>query len=500
MAQRGRGWLVRYPVGSTEAGPGLPLVNAERWDAGVELRIGREPLSLAVAVTQGSLCDPRVEDDNDGKQVSGRLAWTPSPALVVGVSGAVGDFLSREVDGRRCRPPRGARFRQEALGARPRVVARLLDRARGGRLEPLDPAGARRDADRGPARRAWAVFVEARYKMRPGLYVAGPRRAAGVLRDRQRARPADLGRAGDAGRGRRGLRPAAARAPQGVVAAQLARRRRAWRRTTSWPGRSSCGSEIPARSALALAGVAASARPRRSRGRRAGAIRGRVDVRREPASSEGRPAVAELGHHAPRDVAGPPAQRRLPRDGAAGGLRDPGPRTGRARPAERDLRALRPRGHRRHDRRLPEQRPHLPQRLLALEAEALRPRPLPRGQSRSVRFDRPGVVRVFCEIHSHMSAFILVFAHRYFATTDAEGRYRIEGVPPGTYTLAVWNDGAVRARREVRVAGAGRRRRAGLHGGVMARPLRRSARASSRPPRSWRCCRSPWPSVSSRAG
>ena len=79
----------------------------------------------------------------------------------------------------------------------------------------------------------------------------------------------------------------------------------------------------------------------------------------------------------------------------------------------------------------------------------------PKGQSRSVRFDQPGVVRVFCEIHSHMNAFILVFAHRYFATTDAEGRYRIEGVPPGAYTLAVWNDGQVRARREVRVAAPG---------------------------------------------
>jgi hypothetical protein len=39
-----------------------------------------------------------------------------------------------------------------------------------------------------------------------------------------------------------------------------------------------------------------------------------------------------------------------------------------------------------------------------------------------------------------MSAFILVFAHRYFAVTDDEGRYRIEGVPPGTYTVAVWNE------------------------------------------------------------
>jgi plastocyanin len=62
------------------------------------------------------------------------------------------------------------------------------------------------------------------------------------------------------------------------------------------------------------------------------------------------------------------------------------------------------------------------------------------GHSKAVRFENPGIVRVFCEIHSHMSAFILVFAHRYFAVTDDDGRYRIEGVPPGTYTVAVWNE------------------------------------------------------------
>jgi plastocyanin len=73
------------------------------------------------------------------------------------------------------------------------------------------------------------------------------------------------------------------------------------------------------------------------------------------------------------------------------------------------------------------------------------------GQSKSVRFDRPGIVRVFCDIHSHMSAFILVFAHSYFASTDEAGRYRIEGVPPGRYTLVVWTDGEERSRREVTV-------------------------------------------------
>jgi len=78
-----------------------------------------------------------------------------------------------------------------------------------------------------------------------------------------------------------------------------------------------------------------------------------------------------------------------------------------------------------------------------------------KGQSKLVRFDRPGVVRVFCEIHSHMSAFVLVFAHRFFATTDSEGRYRIDNVPPGTYTIVAWNDGEPRESRTVRVAEEG---------------------------------------------
>ena len=76
----------------------------------------------------------------------------------------------------------------------------------------------------------------------------------------------------------------------------------------------------------------------------------------------------------------------------------------------------------------------------------------PQGKSRSVRFDRPGIVRVFCEIHSHMSAFILVFSHRYFAPTDADGRYRIDAVPPGSYELVVWTDGEVRETRRISVA------------------------------------------------
>jgi plastocyanin len=77
------------------------------------------------------------------------------------------------------------------------------------------------------------------------------------------------------------------------------------------------------------------------------------------------------------------------------------------------------------------------------------------GRSRSVRFDRPGIVRVFCEIHSHMSAFILVFNHRYFAVTSADGRYQITRVPPGQYTLVAWNEGAIRESRPVAIGADG---------------------------------------------
>jgi plastocyanin len=64
-----------------------------------------------------------------------------------------------------------------------------------------------------------------------------------------------------------------------------------------------------------------------------------------------------------------------------------------------------------------------------------------KGKSKSVRFDQPGIVRVFCEIHSHMNAFILVFAHPFFAMTDGDGRYRINNVPAGTYNVVAWNEG-----------------------------------------------------------
>jgi plastocyanin len=79
----------------------------------------------------------------------------------------------------------------------------------------------------------------------------------------------------------------------------------------------------------------------------------------------------------------------------------------------------------------------------------------PAGRSKALIFDRPGIVRVFCEIHSHMSAFILVFSHRFFAVTDTDGRFRIDDLPPGTYTVNVWNEAMDGQSRSVTVPSGG---------------------------------------------
>ena len=182
-----------------------------------------------------------------------------------------------------------------------------------------------------------------------------------------------------------------------------------------------------------------------------GAIRGRVDIRRVVAAPERRPGVADLGSPGPREM--PDTRRAVvyleTAPAAALEARDPG----RARMDQRNETFL----------------PH----VLAVDTGTLVDFPnndstyhnvfslskakrfdlgrYARGKSKSVRFDRPGVVRVFCDIHSHMSAFVLVFSHPFYATTDDEGRYRIDSIPPGTYTVAAWYEGAPRETRTISI-------------------------------------------------
>src|ERR1700733_2490 len=63
----------------------------------------------------------------------------------------------------------------------------------------------------------------------------------------------------------------------------------------------------------------------------------------------------------------------------------------------------------------------------------------PPGSSKPVHFSRPGVVRVFCNIHPSMSSIILVLNTQYFSTTARDGSFELS-VPPGDYDLNVFNE------------------------------------------------------------
>lgn len=97
LLMRARGWRSEFPVGSPDAAPGIPLVTAFQWDTGVQAQWASDRVTVAGAVTNGTLSVPRIGDDNDGKQLSARVAVRPIFGLVTGVSASHGSWLSSRV-------------------------------------------------------------------------------------------------------------------------------------------------------------------------------------------------------------------------------------------------------------------------------------------------------------------------------------------------------------------------------------------------------------------
>jgi hypothetical protein len=172
LFMRGRGWRPSYSVGSDATATGVPIISAYQWDVGIEANVDTRQFEAAAAVTSGTLSNPRVDDDNDGRQFSARVGWKPVVGLIMGASYAHGEWLNGALRNKLAPViPAGEHFPQEAFGvdleySRDYWLVRgemILSRWRLPRLAapfidgPLD---------------ATSGFVETRYRFTPRLFAA----------------------------------------------------------------------------------------------------------------------------------------------------------------------------------------------------------------------------------------------------------------------------------------------------------------------------------------
>ena len=73
----------------------------------------------------------------------------------------------------------------------------------------------------------------------------------------------------------------------------------------------------------------------------------------------------------------------------------------------------------------------------------------------SKTFEFPETVKVTCDVHKWMTSWLIVQANPYYALTDANGNYKLEGVPAGTYTVQAWQESLGKTTQEVTVAAGG---------------------------------------------
>jgi hypothetical protein len=169
VVMRARGWESSFPIGSPIPKSGVPLSSAFKWDTGVQVHVAGERAELAASVTNGSLSNPRFDDDNGGKNLSGRLQLRPLFGLVLGVSGSRAAWLDRDITSR-LEGDRG--FAQRALGVdaeysrdywlvRGEFIRSEWDIPTFAEPYVLDPLV------------ATAGWVEGKYRLSPRLFVAG---------------------------------------------------------------------------------------------------------------------------------------------------------------------------------------------------------------------------------------------------------------------------------------------------------------------------------------
>jgi hypothetical protein len=165
LRMRARGWRPAYRIGAQTIATGMPLVTAFRWDTGVQARVGRDALMGSVALTNGTVSDPRTRDTNSGRQIAGRAQWQPAVGLTLGASAARGRYLADSVLAA-ISLAGPARSTQRALGVD-------AEYSRDHWLVRGEAVWDHWDVPTLPAPMgASSFFAEGTYKIRPGLFAA----------------------------------------------------------------------------------------------------------------------------------------------------------------------------------------------------------------------------------------------------------------------------------------------------------------------------------------
>lgn len=114
-----------------------------------------------------------------------------------------------------------------------------------------------------------------------------------------------------------------------------------------------------------------------------------------------------------------------------------------------------------------------------------------RGEGKSTRFDKPGLVRVYCNVHHSMFGFILVLDTPFHTRTDAQGRFKLSGLPDGEGELVIFHDRGAPLRQKVLIGPTAdgqpqhlaltlllNRRKVPAHANKFGKPYARSTNAS----------------------
>ena len=173
VRRKGVGWRDRFAIGDQTPEPGVPLVNAFRWDTGVQVHVASQDhlIAATAAVTAGTLSNPLYLANNGGRQIAGRVEAHPVIGLIVGVSAGRGPFVSSSAARAAAGDGHQGEFTQTGYGldveySRGHYLARVESIVSDWRLPIV-----REPTLRLPLR-AVSTSVEGRYKIAPGLYVA----------------------------------------------------------------------------------------------------------------------------------------------------------------------------------------------------------------------------------------------------------------------------------------------------------------------------------------